>query len=132
MLISGSTDRMLHIFDASSDDYDLLQTLDAHQTSILDLCFAQVTQPVKTTLAKSLSTKVTQYEKQLRLFSISSDKTLISHRLLNTKFTLTSKELQKHKTYKLSTDSSFLLLAKEQGLLELKSLDDLKLQHTFH
>lgn len=29
-LISGSSDRMLHIFNASNDDYDLIQTIDAH------------------------------------------------------------------------------------------------------
>lgn len=29
-LVSGSSDRMLHIFNASNDDYDLIQTIDAH------------------------------------------------------------------------------------------------------
>lgn len=36
-LVSASTDRLIHIFNAESDDYDLIQTIDVHSTSIVDL-----------------------------------------------------------------------------------------------
>lgn len=42
LLASASADRMVHIFNAGGEDYELMQTIDAHGTSIVDLQFAVV------------------------------------------------------------------------------------------
>ena len=48
---------MIHIFNALSDDYDLLQTIDAHSTSIVDIKL------VMTNVGFKNSHKITQFEK---------------------------------------------------------------------
>lgn len=42
LLASASADRMIHVFNAEADEYELIQTIDAHGTSIVDLQFAFV------------------------------------------------------------------------------------------
>ena len=56
-LASASADKMIHIFNADSDEYELLQSLDAHSTCIVDLQWAMVTVGIKN------QHKMTQYEK---------------------------------------------------------------------
>jgi hypothetical protein len=65
---------MIHIFKATTDEYDLMQTIDVHSTSIIDISM------ILTTFSVKNKNKMTHYEKQLRLYSISSDKTLNCHR----------------------------------------------------
>lgn len=65
---------MIHIFNALSDDYDLIQTIDAHSTLVVDIKL------VITSIGIKNKHKITQYEKQLRLYTCSSDKTLQCHR----------------------------------------------------
>lgn len=48
---------MIHIFDAKTDDYELVQTIDAHTTSIIDAKFIQCMVGIKN------KHKVMQYEK---------------------------------------------------------------------
>ena len=49
---------MIHIFNALSDDYDLIQTIDAHSTLVVDIKL------VITSIGIKNKHKITQYEKQ--------------------------------------------------------------------
>lgn len=46
-LVSASSDRIVHIFNAKTDDYELVQTIDSHSSSIVDAKFIKCTVPVK-------------------------------------------------------------------------------------
>ena len=88
----------------------------------------------KCTIGLKNKHKVTAYEKQLRLYTCSNDKSVIAHKYspVEGKFiTLTPKDLHRNKVYKLALTDTSIILAKDQGLVEIKSLDSQKLTQTF-
>ena len=96
-LVSASSDKMIHIFNAMTDDYELIQTIDCHTTSIVDI------KVVKCTISTKNKHKVVQYEKQLRIYSCSTDKTMYCHKYMDNKFvTMQPKDLHRNKVYKIA------------------------------
>jgi WD40 repeat protein len=127
-LVSGSSDRMLHIFNASNDDYDLIQTIDAHQTSIVDLSVVISTFSVKN------KSKMTHFERQLRVYSCSTDKTLQCNKYApaDKRFLLAQpKDLSKNRVYRVAATDTSLIVAKDQGVLEVKNLDTWKTDQAY-
>jgi hypothetical protein len=77
---------------------------------------------------------MTHHEKQLRLYSCSTDKTMQSHRYApaEKRFVLAQpKELNKNRIYRIVTTEQSLIVAKDQGQLEVKNLDSWKTEQTF-
>eukprot|EP00347_Sterkiella_histriomuscorum_P016249 403353917 len=127
-LVSASSDRMIHIFNARDDDYELIQTIDVHTTSLIDAKF------IKCTISQKNKHKITAYEKQLRLYTCSTDKSIFTHKYnpIDGKFaTLAPKELQRNKIYKMCLTDQSIILAKDQGFIEVKSLDTGKQTQNF-
>lgn len=65
---------MIHIFNALNDDYELLQTIDASTSSIVDVKISKCTIPVKS------KNKVVSSEKQLRVYACATDKSILSQK----------------------------------------------------
>ncbi|CDW83913.1 mitogen-activated protein kinase-binding protein 1 isoform x4 [Stylonychia lemnae] len=119
-LISASSDRMIHIFNATNDEYELIQTIDVHTTSIVDAKFAVCTIGIKN------KHKIVSYEKQLRLYTCSTDKTVLAHKYnpVDGKFiTLSPKDLHRNKIYKMAPTEQNVIFAKDQGIIEIKSIE---------
>lgn len=98
LLASSSRDRLIHIFDASSPRYDLIQTLDDHSAAITSVRFCYY------------NTDVSSSNKQLCVISCGADKSIMFRNAVSQEpslqFARTSYVAEKQTFYDLSVDSA--------------------------